>query len=40
MGKEEESSALKSTGENEVGFIGLRLIWQTGIATRCDLALV
>ena len=38
--KEQESSSLKSTGENELGFIGLRLIWQTEIATRCDLALV
>lgn len=38
--KGQESSSLKSTGENELGFIGLRLIWQTEIATRCDLALV
>lgn len=38
--KEQESSSLKSTGENELGFTGLCLIWQTEIATRCDLALV
>lgn len=37
--KEQESSSPKSTGENVLGFTGLRLIWQTEIATRCDLAL-
>lgn len=40
MEKEQESSASSSTGENEFGFMGLRLIWQSKIATRCDLALL
>lgn len=40
MEKEQESSASSGTGENEFGFMGLRLIWQSKIATRCDLALV
>lgn len=40
MEKEQESSASSSSGENEFGFMGLHLIWQSKIATRCDLALV
>lgn len=40
MEKEQESSSLKGAGENELGFIGLHLIWHTEIATRCELALL
>lgn len=40
MENEQESSSLKSTGENELASVGLLLICLTEIATRCDLALV